>query len=179
LVSVAYNNRGIAHLRKRDYERAIADYEHIIRIKPKDALAYLNRGGAHLGKRDYEEAITDYSRAIQLSPWSETAYKNLAWLLATCPNASLRDGKKAVEHATKACVLSEWKDPKALPILAAACAEAGDFDAALNWQSQYLATSDLTIKATADAQSRLALYQDRKPYHQNGQSGSQRSSEPV
>jgi tetratricopeptide (TPR) repeat protein len=69
-------------------------------------------------KRDYEEAISDYSRAIQFSPWSETAYKNLAWLLATCPNASLRDGKKAVEYATKACVLSEWKDPKALRILA-------------------------------------------------------------
>jgi tetratricopeptide (TPR) repeat protein len=165
--TIAYNNRGIAHLRKRDYDGAIADFEQVIRIKTKDALAYLNRGAARSGKRDYEEAIADYYRAIQFSPWSETAYKNLAWLLATCPNAGFRDGKKAVEHATKACVLSEWKNPNALRILAAACAEAGDFESALKWQSQYLATPDLSIKATTDAQSRLALYQDRKPYHQN------------
>jgi tetratricopeptide (TPR) repeat protein len=163
--TVAYNNRGAAHLKKRDYDGAIADYEQVIRINPKDALAYLNRGTARLRKLNYEEAIADYSRAIQLSPWSETAYKNLAWLLATCPNASFRDGKTAVEHATKACVLSEWKDPKTLPILAAACAEAGDFESALKWQSQYLATPELTIRAKTAGLIKLSLYQTNQSFH--------------
>jgi tetratricopeptide (TPR) repeat protein len=165
--SVAYHNRGVAHLKKRNYDDALADYEHVIQIKPKDASAYLNRGAAHLGKCHYDEAIADYCHAIRFSPWSELAYQNLAWLLATCPNARFRNGKKAVEHATKACVLSEWKDPKTLSVLAAACAEGGDFESALKWQSQYLATPGLTVKAKADAQSRLVLYKDRKPYHQN------------
>ena len=154
--------RGTAYLRKHDYDKAIADYDHAIQINPKSAQAYANRGTTYLRKHDYNKAIVDYDHAIQLNPRDATVYKNLAWLLATCPQVAFRNGKKAVEHATKACVLLEWKDPKALRTLAAACAEAEDFENAVKWESQSLGTPELIAKATLNAESRLSLYQAHK-----------------
>jgi tetratricopeptide (TPR) repeat protein len=122
----AYLNRGTAYLQKRDYDKAISDYDHAIQLDPNDASTYVNRGTAFRRKCDYNQAIADYDYSIHLNPRSATAHKNLAWLLATCPQVAFRDGKKAMDHATKACALSEWKDPDALKTLAAACREMGE-----------------------------------------------------
>jgi hypothetical protein len=56
----------------------------------------------------------------------------------------------------------EWKDPKALRTLAAACAEAEDFENAVKWESRSLGTPELIAKATLNAESRLSLYQAHK-----------------
>ncbi len=163
--AAAYSNRGAAYLRKSNFDHAIADLDYAIQLKDKDARIYLNRGVAYSRKRDYGKAIVDYDQAIQLKPGDATAYKNLAWLLATCQEASFRDGKRAVEQATKACAISAWNDPIAVKILAAACAEAGDFENAVKWESEYLGTPRLSPQARADAQKRFALYLSHKPYH--------------
>jgi tetratricopeptide (TPR) repeat protein len=164
--ALAYVNRATVYLMKRDFDGAIADYDHAIQIDPKNAQAYLNRGTAYLRKLNYETAITDYDQAIQLNPRSDAEYKNLAWILATCPLAAFRDGGKAVEHAKTACVLSEWKSPNALRILAAAYGELGDFENAVKWESQFLGAPDQISKATLNAESRLSLYHAHKPYRE-------------
>ena len=56
---------------------------------------------------------------------------NLAWLEATCPNADFRDGKSAVEHATRSCRLTQWRVHAYVSTLAAAYAEEGDFPKAV------------------------------------------------
>ncbi len=63
------------------------------------------------------------------------AFEARARMLATCLDKRFRNGKQAVEDATKACELRGWKDPDDLTALSAAYAEAGDFDAAFSWQS--------------------------------------------
>jgi len=65
---------------------------------------------------------------------------DLSRLLATCSDEKLRDGKRAVELATKANELTAGKDASVLDALAAAHAEIGDFDKAVEYQKQSLAT---------------------------------------
>ena len=81
------------------------------------------------------------------------------------PDAKYRDGKKAVELAKRACDLTEWKEPGVLDTMAAACAEAGDFDGAVKWQSQAEAIFPAG-KEKAEGAARLQLYKARKPYRE-------------
>jgi Flp pilus assembly protein TadD len=92
-------------------------------------------------------------------------YNSLAWVLATAPKASTRDGKKAIDYAMKACELSNWTDSETVSTLAAAYAETGDFDNAIKWQRKYLEYPNLTGSVYVDDRDRLALYEARKPYH--------------
>jgi hypothetical protein len=86
-------------------------------------------------------------------------------ILAACPEAKCRDGKKAVEAATRACELTEWKKADCLDTLAAAYAESGDFNAAVMWERKAIAI--VADERNKDAfRSRVALYQARKPYRE-------------
>jgi len=160
----AYINRAFAYAEKKEYDKAIVDCIRAIELNPKDTWAYMERGYAYKKKREYDRAIADYSRAIELDPKYASAYSNLAWLLATCPEDGVRDGKKAVEHATKACELSEWKNLGKLDTLAAAKAESGDFKDAVKWQKKALDLGYDGNKEAEKARQRLKLYEEGQPY---------------
>jgi len=74
--AAAYINRDIAYAGKKDYDRAIADFNEAIRLNPSLASAYNNRGSAVQDKGDYDRAIADYSEAIRLNPSYAVAYSN-------------------------------------------------------------------------------------------------------
>jgi tetratricopeptide (TPR) repeat protein len=133
---------------------------------PTDADGYVARGNDFADRGEYEKAIADYQEAIRLAPTEDEAYTALAWLLATCPEDRVRDGKKAVELATKGCELSGWKDADALSTLAAAHAECGEFEEAVKWQKKALKIGFDREEETEDAREQLRLYQERKPYRE-------------
>jgi len=162
---MAYYHLGIAHATKGEHDRAILDFTKTIEIIPRFAMAYNNRGLAYAMKSQYDRAISDYNKAIEMNPKFPVAYNQLAWLLATCPDGKYRDGRKAVENATRACELSQWVAPYLLDTLAAAYAEAGEFEHAVKWQSKAieLATPDYDKAAM---QTRLKLYKAGKPYRE-------------
>lgn len=85
-------------------------------------------------------------------------------LEATCPDAKYRDGKKAVEDATKASQLTAGKEVRILETLAAAYAEAGDFASAVMWQEQAMALAP--EKSKRSVRFRLDLYNSHRPYRQ-------------
>ncbi len=165
--AVAFNNRGVAWGLKGEYDKAMADCNEAIRLCPSLASAYFVRSQAWAKRKAYDKAIDDDTQAIRLDPGYGPAYNGRAWLWATCPNEGSRDGKRAVESALRACELSDWKDPADIDTLAAAYAEAGDFDKAV--ESQVKATNLLTDdRKTKDYQGRLDLYKKEKPYRDEG-----------
>src|SRR5262249_8574963 len=134
----AYLNRGRAYYFRKDYDRALADLNQAIRLDGAKDIAYVYRGLTFDKTKVYAKASADYCTAIRLNPDSYYGYDNLGWLLATCPDARERNGKQAVLDATKACELTLWKDFYCLGTLAAAYAEIGEFDKAVEWQKKSL-----------------------------------------
>jgi tetratricopeptide (TPR) repeat protein len=120
-----------------------------------------------MGAGQLKEARQSMEEAVKAGPQPAGACSSLAWLLATCWEDSIRDGKKAIGLATKACELSEWKNPDFLDTLAAAYAEAGQFDDAVKWQKKALEHPEAFDAAEFEqAKQRLKLYEARKPYHE-------------
>jgi tetratricopeptide (TPR) repeat protein len=139
------------------------DYTAAIQVDPKDAVAHYDRALAHSALKEFEKAILDYGETIRLDPKYSSAYNNRAWIWATCKDGKVRDGKRAVESATKACELTEWKNASQLDTLAAAYAESGDFDATVKWQ---INANELygAVEDRGKGQARLEFYKDGKPF---------------
>jgi tetratricopeptide (TPR) repeat protein len=162
----AYFNRGNAYKARKEYGQAVSDYSEAIRLDPTWTDPYFNRGNTHRANRQYDQAIRDYREVIRLDRSDADALNNLAWLLATCPEERVRDGRKAAEYATRACDLTSWKASYFLATLAAACAEIGDFQQAIRWQERALQSSQYERNEGRQARQRLALFEDRKPYRE-------------
>jgi tetratricopeptide (TPR) repeat protein len=172
--AVDYYNRGLAKQAKGDLDGAIADHTRAIELDPKYVPAYNDRGTAKQDKGDLDGAIADYTRAIELHPKYVPAYNNMAWLLATAADAAVRDGRKAVEYARLACQITDFKAENHLDTLAAAYAEAGDYEQAASWQQKAITASEDNAFRTK-AQERLTLYRNGKPYHETLHTGKARS----
>ncbi len=125
----------------------------------------LERGGTWQFKGEYPKAIADWQAALEIDPKDPTTLNALAWVLATTPEAALRDGARAVDLATQACELTGEKNGSLVDTLAAAYAEAGKFEEAAKWQEKALELlSDSPEKA--GVQARLEMYRQGKPYRE-------------
>ena len=115
-----------------------------------------------------DEAITHYQKALQIKPDSPGVLNNLAWLLATCPDAHLRDGVQAVKYAERACELTHYGVAPLVGTLAAAYAEAGRYDDAIAAAQKAcaLAAAAGEQELLEKNQKLLALYRAHQPYHE-------------
>ena len=157
----AFVDRGLAWLQKGELDKVLADEEEAIRLDP-EAIAFSNRGSVWERKGLFDKAVADYSDAVRLNPTLVMALNNRAWIHATCADSHYRDGKAAVLDATKACKLTGWKNPNYLATLAAAFAEAGNFDDAVKWEEKAIELSP--EKSKAKLRPPLELYKAQKPY---------------
>lgn len=132
----AWNFRAGCYNRLGQYDKAIEDCSQAIRLAPRWVGPYTSRGVVWQNKREYGKAIADYQKVIELDPDSVRGHNNLAWIRATCPDETYRDGEQAVESGIKACELSNWKAHYALNTLGAAYAETGDFEKAIEYEQR-------------------------------------------
>jgi tetratricopeptide (TPR) repeat protein len=166
------NLRGRTLAKLDRLDEALADFDRAVELSPKYVWPYVNRAAVYASKGDYRRQIQDLEAAVKIDPQIHTPYVSLAWTYATAPDASVRNGRKAIEAATKACELSRWKEANDLGNLACAYAEAGDFKEAVKWQAkaQELYTPEMREKWGF----LLTLYQSGKPYHQEAPAGKSR-----
>lgn len=162
----AQYNLASALLRKGRIDEAIVHYQKVLELLPENANAHVNLGSAFLAKDRLVDAITEYKEAIRLAPGNVAAQSNLAWLLATSPDPSLRNGPEAVVLAEQARRSSDG-EPLILRILAAAYAEADRFSEATDTAREALrAADDQGNSVLSDLlRKEIALYESGHPYH--------------
>lgn len=160
--SPAYNSRGHAYYRQGNYRAAIEDYSQAIRLDAANAAAYTNRGDAYADLGQFAQAARDYRAAIRIDPNLGRAYQSAAWLMATCPDEQYRNARLAIDAATKAIELDGDEDYRYLDTLAAALANAGEFQQAVELQEQVVAEAPEDVLPRYE--ERLSLYRDNRPY---------------
>jgi len=148
------------------YDLALKDCNEALRQDRSVVEAALLRANINAGIGKYADALKEFDYLASLHPRSVTLARVLtdrAWFRATCPNASFRDGQKAVKDAKAACSIMMWKDEHMIDTLAVAYAETGDFNSAVQFAAQALAVKGISSNSTKMFQQHLASFQQRKP----------------
>jgi protein O-mannosyl-transferase len=111
------------------------------------------------------EAMAYFQKTLEIQPNNVDACHYLAWVLATCPEPSVRNGAKAVALAQEANQLSGGGDPEIISTLAAAYAEAGRFPEAVTTAQQALrlAINQTSTTTVDDLRTAIGLYQAGLP----------------
>ena len=143
---------------------ALAIYDEVLQADAKHWMAYRGRGDLYLTNGRQRDAIADFEKALELKDDDSGVLNNLAWVLATSPDESIRDGKRAIELAKRACEVTDYKQPHILSTLAAGYAEIGDFTTAVEWSTKALELGDESQKA--ELAKELESYQASKPWRE-------------
>ena len=120
---------------------------------------------------DHRRTVSAYREALKVDPTDGQALNGLAGLLATCPDSKYRNGRLAVELATRACERVQWAQPRYMDTLAAAYAEAGDFGSAVCLEREAVACLPAGDTNRAAFRGRLQLYENKEPYRDNRKNG--------
>jgi tetratricopeptide (TPR) repeat protein len=146
---------------------AVKHLREAVRLRP-DVETRLQLAAMLRATGNIREAIEQTRLALEAKPDMPEVMSNLAWLLATSSDDSLRNGAEAVRLAEQACRLTDFRQARMVGALAAAYAEAGRYTDAVSTTQKAI---DLA-RAAGDAQfaavneQLLGLYLAGKPYHE-------------
>ena len=162
-------NLGSALLQEGRIDEAIAHWQKTVSLQPNDAEAHTTLGDALLRKGEIGEAITHYEKALEIAPHSLLTLNNLAWALSTCPDASRRNGARAIELAQEADQLAGGQNPIFIRTLAAAYAENGRFNDAIEsaQRAVQLALAQDNFALASKLEKDIDLYRKFSPKRKN------------
>jgi len=152
---------GLLYSIQKRHGKALEQFDKVLAVEPRNVAALRGRADTLLSLGRHAEAIVDYEKALEVDPNDSGVLNNLAWVLATSPDEKIRDGKRALELAAKACELTEYKAAHILSTLAAAYAENGDFENARKWSQKAVELGSETEKEAL--QKELESYQRNEP----------------
>jgi len=165
----AHFNLANVLIRQGRTEEAMAHYREALRLNPAYAEAHYQLGSALFKQGRTEDAIAHMRQALELEPANGSIQNDLAWILATAPQESLRAGARAGQLATHASHASGGNNPLILETLAAAYAEAGDFPNAVQTTKKALQLAETQPNAALAAALRreLQLYEAGQAFHES------------
>ena len=160
---------GCAYAQIGKLDLAIRYLQQAAAIQPDFAPAHNNLANVFMMKGQVAQAEEEWRAALKVEPDMVEAQMNLAWALATCPEASLRNGGEAVALAQMANQRSGGRDPAILRVLAAADAETGQFQEATAVAQGAMEVAALRHnEALANAiQAEMKFYQNGQPYRED------------
>jgi Flp pilus assembly protein TadD len=159
-------NLGFALGQAKSFDEAIFHYENALGLKPNYGQAHYGMAVALVEIGRPREAIDHLEKAIDVNPsWPAPAVK-MAWILATSPDSTVRNGETAVRMAQWACEATRYQAPMALDALAAGYAEVGRFDQAvlLIEKAIEITRSAGLSEETEGLARRKEVYQSGKPF---------------
>jgi tetratricopeptide (TPR) repeat protein len=167
-IALSYAYRAQARLGKQDYKEVIRDSDRALELSPNHLQSLYARGVSYRALKRFKNAKEDLQKAVALSPKFKEALSVLAWTLSTAPEASVRDGQEAVKLALRLVDLTAARDGLAFGNLAAAYAESGDFEKAIEMQRL---ANGLYPKEQPEllvaGNERIKLYEAKRPYHED------------
>jgi len=143
-------------------DEAVEHFSRAVQVDPTNADIICSRGDLLADMGRYASALANYARTVELNPDCGHAYRNGAWLLATCPNKEFRDVESALLGARQVLKIGYGEHHVALDTLAAALANAGEFEEAV--QTISLAIDQAPEEAKFAYLARLRMYKDRQPF---------------
>jgi tetratricopeptide (TPR) repeat protein len=163
-----HNDLGTALAERGRLDEAIPEFERALQISPNMVRAHSHLGMALVMKGRAAEGLAQWRQVLKEEPDNLRALNDAAWLLATSQDAGLRNGKEAVQLAQHAEQITSAQEPSVLGTLAAAYAEAGAFDKAIEAEQQAtdLAKQQGKAELAADLGGRMKLLQTRMPIRQ-------------
>ncbi len=163
----AHRNLGRLWRAAGDNARAARHLAEAVRLGERSAAVHHQLAGIYYGMGRIGEAAAQLREVLKLAPRDLSAANNLAWILATNADDSVRDGAEAVRWAMLPVEASRGQDPRALDTLAAAWAERGEFDKAVKTIEAALELAKgKDPKLTAKLQARLGRYRGSQPWRE-------------
>ncbi len=152
----AYYNRALEYLERGEVDAAMADLNKALEFKPDLCEVYVKRAEAFRMKGEVAGDVRDLEFALN-TRCRKMVLNALAWRLAMASDVELRDGRRAIELATEQCTETQWKNAACIDTLAAAYAEADDFDSAVEFERRVL-TIGLSSYERASCEEHLSLF---------------------
>jgi tetratricopeptide (TPR) repeat protein len=166
----AHRSLASAFMKKGNAAEAIAHWRKDLELQPEDFEARDDLGVVLVQQGQLRAAMAEWEKSLQYNPEDLNALNNLAWVLAAAPEASFRDGAKAVEFAQHALQRSRKTNAMIFRTLAAAFAETGRFSEAIETanEGRKLAVEQRNIGLRDELERNIKLYQAGSPYRDAG-----------
>ncbi len=170
--------RSRTHRQLKQYDEALFDANTVIDKFPDIVDGWTLRGLCYASLKQFDRAIQDFDKAIEVEKsiggyGLEHPLQALAWVLSTAPDEQVRDGKRAVGLALKACDLTQNQIAEMVDTLAAAYAETGNFELAVSSSEKALELAtdetprtELQQTPRTELQQHLDSFRQQKPWRQ-------------